>query len=374
MLFVSRIVFTVGAFFASTQHVLKRSDPGDQVHLIHQGPRALGLSAPFEPPPTVMLSVSSSIHPHGLARPGRLFRWGGLLTRANTPPIHICSTHPSYSNVTSVNYRLTEQIPTVLYYDGPKSLTLYDDRRALAVYASSPRDLAVYHHPSSVVVYTAPINYIQFWPDLHSYQVVSSVYSPRFVSTPMFKEYTYLSRVDFDQWMEELILLGGSSDILSLINPSAHYFTIGQLVRGPEEWATRAMAGLYVLGSLVALVVLLIEKCVELCETFGRYLGQPQLPANSSQANFLKPIQYSSLVSAEPSINGDDIWWVVDGEHAAQLGALTIMLAHITSDPTPINAQSHPESRARVVGRQRGFLHALANLESSRNRGRWDLD
>ncbi|CAE6410020.1 unnamed protein product [Rhizoctonia solani] len=377
MLFVSRIVFTMGAFFASTQHVLKRPDPGDHVDLIHQGPRALGLSTALQPPSTPILSVSSSVPLPGLARPRRLLRWGEILTNAITPAIHTGSTYPSYTNVTWTNYRFTERISTVPYYDGPKSLTLYDDRRALAVYASVPRDLAVYRHPSSVAIYTGPIDYIQFWPDLHSYWVLLSVYAPRFVSTPMFKDYVHLSQEDFDRWMEELILPGGSLDILSLLNPSAQYLTIGELVRGPAERASRAMAGLYVLGSLVALAVLLVEKYVELCETFSQDRNQPQSLANSFQTNLLKPIQYLSLVSAEPKISGEDAWWAVGGKETAQLGVPTIMLAHITSDPAPVNAKSHPESRptrVRVVDRRRAFLHALANLKPSRNGGRWDLD
>ncbi|KAH7337430.1 hypothetical protein B0J17DRAFT_629017 [Rhizoctonia solani] len=312
---------------ASTRQVLIRTDPGDY--------------------------VQSRI----------LARWGRESTGTSTSIVlALPNLQLPYPNFTLpyVDTLPQSMILTVPYYDDPKDLIPYDDRKALAVYAPTPCGLAVYHRPNSVIIYTGPVDFTKFWVDLHLHLVVSKTYAQQFKSTYLFKEYVH--------WVE-LMLSGG---IPSLLDP-LEYITIDEPVQRPEERASCTMNGLYTLGNLVALTVLLSNVYTELYE-LGRRRGQQPAFINSSQRDLLRSIQDLTRVPVEVKVGDEDDWpWWATDEDTACSEFLTIILAHITSDPTPID--SLRQTQARVVKRRRGFLRALVDLKSSRNGGgEWDLD
>ncbi|CAE6522037.1 unnamed protein product [Rhizoctonia solani] len=316
--FVSRILGTIGAFMASTRQILIQTNSGVYVHLIHPGPQTLCM------PQVIPLSAAPSLlrYPLAFSRATRsriLARSGRKYTRAATSITLTLPTprlpHPNV-NLTCTNPLVKRMIITVPYYDGPTDLARYDDRKVVAVYVPTPCSLAVYHRPNSVAIYTGPMDFTRFWLNLHSHRVVSRVFTQRFKDAYMFKD-----------WVEKLILSDVIPSLPRLLNPLVYYITIDEEI----QWAERAswtMAGLYTLSTTVFMAVLLSEAYLELCK-----LVKPQVG------------------------NEDDWpWWAID-ENTARSEVLTIMLAHITSDPIPINTLR--QTQARVVNRRRGFLRAL---------------
>ncbi|KAH7337420.1 hypothetical protein B0J17DRAFT_629010 [Rhizoctonia solani] len=361
-----------GAFMASVRET-SRPDPGGLPNLVHASPpRTLSTLAQIK-----VLQKAPTLKTEPSARVARLVRskalagWGRSSCRPSTPVNSPVLSTPCRSTIQPS--RLTESLyinhttsiqssEAVSFgpasYEGPKDLVVIDDRRALVVYGShGPRALVVYSRPCSLSLYTGPINYIQFWVDTRNYELIASIYQPRFqAGSWLFKEYAHLNPASFEKRKYQTtedpidILLSGDRSILREmfdLVPSK-YLTIGDFKRRPEEWTSRVLAHLYALGIVVSLVCMTVEEFSELQQALA------ESPASfiHSDSAILGHIETQiplDEMAEETAPCTTDEWWNGGKKEIGKVDVVTThfdtFISHpITSldSPTPISVPTRP--------------------------------
>ncbi|CAE6399836.1 unnamed protein product [Rhizoctonia solani] len=325
MLFVSRFVVTVGAFFATVCDFSNRPNSGDYASVSLRGSVML-TTAWIERSAVPALEVN----PYGLLSRLALSRARVKRRRLSLPPERsfvkyplTIDSNPStpassiYPNLTqSADGTAAQSLTlTVLPYNGSKDLAYYDDRRALIVHGyTGPRELAIYYRPASLAVYTALNNYVQFWVDPHHHELVTNAYRSRFViGACLVKEYGHLDPIDFERWAVDNpinvfmdIQRPRLLQAFSLIAPQ--HPTVGKLQLLLEGRAAWAFAYFHILGFLLTLIAMALGEYIELRRAFR--CEQSATLARSSGSDrdtvALTGLMDSSLNESEPA---ECSWW-----------------------------------------------------------------
>ncbi|CAE6474054.1 unnamed protein product [Rhizoctonia solani] len=358
MLLFSHLIIAAGALLTSVRHS-SRPDPGDFVHLFRQGHRSLSTtrlalpSARVERKGNFFLSVSQTTNSKNR------FRWGKRSTRVNPPTRFGSGHHPSYSNTTWTDPTTLSELVvlTVKYYDGPKELAVYDDRRALAIYAPTPRDLAIYDRPKSVALYSEPSYHEWLRVDPNLYHIASKTCAPRLVNSTASEEH----QKGFE---------GMNSVLRCILNSLAKHLTFDKVAHAIGQ---RDRAPIYALVLLVALFGVLFRVQEH------KNLPQPTnytvffIPSDGSLLDVIHASGQLMPDQAELVLCEEDHWWTGGKKYTTRRDVFTIVLPHITSSSLPISTcyQSRPTS-VRLINRRRGFLRALHDVE--RSKVEYDLD
>ncbi|CUA69511.1 hypothetical protein RSOLAG22IIIB_14045 [Rhizoctonia solani] len=325
MLFVSRFVVSVGAFFATVCDFSNRPNSGDYASVSLRGPVLLKTAwVESSAVPALEVNPYSLLSRLALSRarvkrrrlslpPERLFVKYPL-TIDSSPSIPTSSTYPNLTQ--SANGMVFQSVTlTALPYNGSNDLAYYDDRRALIVHGyTGPRELAIYYRPSSLAVYTGLTDYVQFGVDPHHYELVTNAYRSRFViGACLVKEYGHLDPIDFERWAVDnptnVFLDIQRPRLLQAFSLTApQHLTVGKLQLQPEERAAWAFAYFHILGFLFTLIAIALGEYIELRRAFRCEQSATLAPSSGSDRDMiaLTALMDSPSSESEPA---ECSWW-----------------------------------------------------------------